>query len=374
MFQNIAEAREAFQRAQQFGELESAGVVFMDGKTSFMPGGFKNNNRGYSIAMDMAIDAQPSLVTDPNAGIPWYLTNYFDPDVLRVVFAPVEAANIYGEEKKGNWTTNVATFITVEHDGEVSSYGDYANNGMTNANTNFPQRQNYRFQTIKKYGELELETAGEARINWVSELDQSAANNMNRFANFSYFFGIQGLQNYGAVNDPNLPASLSPAIKSYGGTAWFSGSTLVATPTEVYNDILAVYTNLVVNTKGNVKDNTPCVLALAPQSYTALKGTNSFGIRVRQLLEDGFEKLEIKSATQFGAVSASNPQGIAAGNMMQMFAKELEGQRTSYCAFSEKMRSHPIIRELSAFAQKTSGGTFGTIIRIPIAFSSMVGI
>jgi|HubBroStandDraft_4_1064222.scaffolds.fasta_scaffold00019_3 hypothetical protein len=371
MFQNIQEAREAF-RAVHSGH-NGAGErfgIYLPGVQSFLPDSFKSEQRGYSMAMD----AQPSLVTDPNSGIPWFLTNYVDPAVYKILQAPVEAANIYGERRTGNWTTTTAMFLTVEHTGETSSYDDYVNNGESNANANFPQRQNYLYQTIKQYGELEIARAGEARINWVSELDGSAANNMMRFENFMYFFGIQGLENYGGLNDPSLPASLTPATKAYGGTTWFSGNQLKATPNEVYNDILAVYTSLVNQTDGYVDSKSKLTLAMSPGSATAMKAANSFGVNTYELLEENLPNLTIKTATQYNQTSASNPQGIAAGNFMQMIADEVGGQKTGYASFSEKMRSHPIIREMSAFKQKVTGGGFGVIWRIPIGVASMVGI
>lgn len=367
MFQNITEARNAF--AQHRGRAEKLGII-LPGVTSYLPETFKDPDRGYSIAMD----AQPALSTDPNSGIPWFLTNFMDPDIFKILFAPVEGAEIYGEERKGNWTTTTAMFPVVEHDGEVSSYGDHANNGETNVNTNFPQRENYLYQAIKQYGELELARAGEARINWVSEMDASAANNMMRFENFSYFFGIQGLQNYGGLNDPNLPASLTPATKAYGGTAWFVGNVLKATPNEVYTDILTTQTALVNATAGLVNDKTEMTLAVGTSIINGFKAANSFGVNTYELLKEALPNLKVIPATQLNAQSAANPQGIAAGNMMQLFAKTIEGQKTCYSAFSEKMRSHPIIRDMSAFKQKVTGGTFGTIIRMPVAFQSMVGL
>ena len=37
---------------------------------------------------------------------------------------------------------------------------------------------------------------------------------LNKFSNLTYFFGVQGLQNYGLLNDPHLNASLTPATKA----------------------------------------------------------------------------------------------------------------------------------------------------------------
>ncbi len=77
-------------------------------------------------------------------------------------------------------------FPVAESTGEVSTYGDYAESGNAGVNTNWPQRQSYLFQVIKQYGERELERAGLARINWVSEIDIAAALAMNKFLNFTY--------------------------------------------------------------------------------------------------------------------------------------------------------------------------------------------
>src|ERR1017187_10946789 len=161
-----------------------------------------------------ALDAMPTLTTDPNAGIPAMLTTFIDPQVYEILFAPNKAAEILGESRKGTWLDDTALFPVVEHTGEVSSYGDYANSGRAGLNMNWPARQSYLFQTIKQYGERELERAGLGRINYVSEIDKSAATMLNKFQNLTYFFGVAGLQNYGLLNDPSLTANLTPGTKA----------------------------------------------------------------------------------------------------------------------------------------------------------------
>src|SRR5688572_15719935 len=103
----------------------------------------------------LACDAQPELVTVNNAGIPAYLTNIFDPTLIEVATAPLEAVNIMGgEDKKGDWTTDTVTFTVLEYAGETSSYGDFNNNGMADGvNANFPQRQAYVYQGFTQWGE-----------------------------------------------------------------------------------------------------------------------------------------------------------------------------------------------------------------------------
>jgi hypothetical protein len=101
----------------------------------------------------MAQDAQPALITTSNSGIPAFLSTYIDPKLIEILVAPMKAAEIVGEEiKKGDWTTETAMFPVVESTGETSSYGDYSNNGVAGANTNFPQRQSYHYQVDDAVG------------------------------------------------------------------------------------------------------------------------------------------------------------------------------------------------------------------------------
>jgi hypothetical protein len=364
---NFAEGIAAF-RADR-AHLEDLGVAWQPGAE---PLGYwpPEAKRDYALAMD----ALPTLTTDPNSSVPSILTTMIDPEVYQVLFAPSKAAVILGEVQKGTWLNDTIMFPVAEATGETSTYGDHSENGRAGVNTNWPQRQSYLFQTIKEYGERELERAGLARINWVSEIDKAAALTLNKFANYTYFFGVQGLQNYGLLNDPNLSASLTPATKVAGGTAWIVGSVINATANEIYADIESMFYQLTTQTAGLVQQDSPMTLALSPNSAVALTATNSFNVNVSDLLKKNFPNLKIETAVQYGARTSTNTQGVAAGNLVQLIATEVEGQRTGFCAFNEKMRSHPIVRLMSSFRQKATAGTWGTVLRFPAAISSMIGV
>lgn len=365
----FSEAQTSWQTERSF--LEERGVSWAEGApipVSYVADEYRHN---YKIAMD----AQPSLVTDPNSGVPALLTTMIDPQVFRVLFAPNRAAKIFGEVRKGTWIDETAMFPVVESTGEVSTYGDYSENGRAGVNTNWPQRQAYLFQTVKEYGEREMERAGLARINWVSEIDTSAATVLNKFSNYTYFFGVVGLQNYGLLNDPNLTAPLTPATKAAGGVKWINTSgQVVATANEVYNDIQSIFLQLVSQSGGLIDAQAKMKLCMSPTVSVALTATNSFNVNVSDLLEKNFPNMTVEVAVQYGALTASNPQGIAAGNLVQLMVEEVEGQDVGYCAFNEKMRSHPIVRQMSSFRQKVSAGTWGSIIRQPFGIAAMVGV
>lgn len=309
----------------------------------------------------LAMDAQPAMLTTPNAGIPAWFSTYIDPDVVRIVIAPNKATEVLGEEvKKGDWTTLTAQFPVLEYAGETSAYGDWNNNGSIGANFNFVNRQSFHYQTITQWGERQVEMVGLAKINYKNELDMASAAVLAKFQNKSYFYGIAGLQNYGLLNDPSLPAALTPSTKAAGGTGWAA-----ATANEIFDDVKKMVQQGIVQTKGLVEMTDAMTLGLPPGSEVYLANTNIYGLTARQMIMAAFPKMRIVSAPEYATTG---------GNLAQLIFNEVDGQRVGYTAFTEKMRTHPIIPDLSAWKQKKSQGTWGAIIRMPLAYVQMLGI
>lgn len=316
----------------------------------------------YASDYNLAMDAQPTLITQSNSGVPAYLTNVVDPDLIRVVTTPMKAAGILGETKKGDWTTLTAQFPIVESAGRVSSYGDFNNNGNTSANVNWVPRQSYHYQTITKWGERELDMYGAARIGWAAQLNVASALTLNKFQNKSYFYGISGLQNYGLLNDPSLSTPVTPAATgTSGGVLWSTKD-----GQGVYNDIAEVlYPQLVAQTNGYIERDSRLKMCLSPVAETNLLKTNQYNVNVYALLKTNFPNLVIETAPEYATT---------AGQLVQLISEELDEQDTGYCSFTEKMRAHPVVTELSGFQQKKSGGTWGAIIRQPLAIAQMLGV
>ncbi|MHB8272522.1 hypothetical protein [Bradyrhizobium sp.] len=347
--------------------------LILPGVRMLIPDEWKHS--GASIEQ-LAMDAAGTLGTDPNSALPAMLTTSIDPDVIRFVFAPLQMAAIMGGEvKAGDWLAETRIFPVIEHTGEISSYGDFSNNGRTGVNFNYPNFQSYLYQTFIAYGERETERADLMRINYVGELTQAAADLLNRFGNLAYAFGIVGLQNYGLINGPYLSAYLSPAIKAWGGTTWFNSGSPAATANEVYNDILAVVEQIINQTNGAVDMDAPMTLALSPQSQLAMKFTNSFGVSVAGLLKDGFPNMKVKSAPQYGQKTSTNSQGYSpVGNTFQVIVDKISNSRVAYPAFNEKLKAHKLIPEASAWKQKMTSGVWGTIMRMPVGIAGMLGV
>ena len=202
---------------------ESFGIGIDSGGSYLVPA---LDLRTSQVAMDaltkLGLDAaptnslQPQLITQTNAGIPAYLSNYLDPELVRVLTVPLKAVEIWlaaggkGEVKKGDWTTDTVQFPLTEFVGETSSYGDFNNNGRAGSNVNWEPRQAYHYQVFTEWGDKELAKMGLAKIDRAAELNLASAFIMNTFQNYTYFFGVSGLDNYGLLNDPSLSSPITP--------------------------------------------------------------------------------------------------------------------------------------------------------------------
>ena len=316
---------------------------------------------GWGGNYQMALDAQPQLVTTLNQGIPAFLAQIVDPTVLEVVMEPLRIADVAGGEvMKGDWLSQSMLMPLAESTGHVVTYGDYDMGGTVDFNVNWVSRQPWHYQTFKRIGEKQIGHWGLAAIDANARMDMAVARRFNEIRNRSYAYGVLGLQNYGILNDPSLSTPIVPNTKAGGGTSWAN-----ATAIEIYNDVLKLFTALQVQMGGNIRRTDPLVLALSPAKEAALSNVSPFNVPTRQTLIENFPGLRIEPVPEYAK---------ADGETMQLMVPEYDGEQTVWTAFTEKMRAHPVVQEASAWSQKLSAGTWGAIIRRPIAVKSMLGI
>lgn len=311
--------------------------------------------------INMAMDAQPELGTTPNAGVLSMFTTYYDPKVIEFLFSPMKAAEVAGKEvRKGSWTDASGVFNVLEFTGSVSSYGDYSNNGVSKANPNYPQRQPYLYQTTSQWGALELEKMALMRLNWSSQLTQSSIFTLNKFANESYFFGVEGLQNYGLLNDPNLLPPTTP-IPVGGNTTWDLKNGF-----EIYNDWVKLVTLLITQSQGIVSSTTKMTFAVSPYAFSQLNRTTEFMNKsAKDMIMENYPNVTIVDAPELAT---------AGGQLIRLKADAGDGTLTEEVVYNEKLKSFPLFVQHSNYSQKYAQGTFGAWIYRPVLISTMLGV
>lgn len=306
----------------------------------------------------MAMDA--ALLTTPNAGIPVELLTLFDNRAIQVLLAKRAATEIFNEVKAGTRADAVRKFRVLENTGYTQPYSDYANNGKADVNYNFPMRENYLFETTIAYGDQEVAETSRAKISLVADKQTAAATaiavDMNKF----YMNGVAGLQNYGLLNQPNLPNAIVAATGAGGYATWST-----KTGTEIYNDIVALMSDIASRTEGNVDQQTKYKLVVGPSSNAELNKLNAFGTEtVLALIKRNFPKLEVVVAPEYDDTTKK----------IQLIALDVDGTPTGEMAYSEKLIAGRVIPDLSSFRQKFMAGTYGAVVYRPVLVSTMTGI
>ena len=318
--------------------------------------------REAGIVFDSAKEfiAEDAAITAPNVGVPTVLTTYVDPAIVRILTAPRNARKIFGERRKGDWTTSSAMFKAIEATGVTAPYADFSNAATSDVNVVYPERDNYVYQTTIRYGEREMAMLGKAAIELASEKQISAAEILDVAANKYYLFGVAGKRSYGLLNDPNLPSDISPETVRTSVVLWSAKTTV-----EIYNDIIKIFGKLAEHSQGRISVDSDLVLACPPAVMVLLGKTTDYGKSVIDMLKNYFSRIDFVTLPELYANST---------NSVLMCAREVDGAPVAELAFSEKMRAHQLIPELSSYKQKFSAGTYGAVVLRPFAIQIMSGV
>lgn len=340
---------------EQLDVMKQYGIVFDTGAPIR---GILANDSIDQLANDAA------MVTAANSGIPVEFTSYIDPMVIPILTATRGAREIFGEAKKGDWTTSYARFQTSEITGEVEAYTDYGQGGASDVNPTFPVRTQYIYQTNIRYGDREVDVASRARLQLAADKQRAAATVIDIASNKFALYGVAGLEIYGLLNDPNLPATISPlpsANSESKVTLWAEKSTK-----EIYEDVLYLFGKMADRGAGHIDANTELVLATSPATQVQLGKATDFNISARQMLETYFPKIRFVALPELATETG--------GTSILLVAPTIEGLPTAQIGFSEKFRAMRLIPESSSFHQKFVGSSYGTIIYRPFAIGKMTGV
>lgn len=308
-----------------------------------------------------AMLAADAMITTPNADIPSLFTSYVDSRIIKILLAPKNAKKIFPEVKKGDWTNDYAVFRAVESTGDVTPYSDYGNGASSDVNVTFPTRQQYIGQTSIRYGELEEARLGMARIDLISQKQISAATTIEAATNKIDLLGIEGMSIYGMINDPNIPAALTPATVNSDQTAWSDKTT-----TQIYDDVLALYKQIINASNGLVSPNDEFVLAVSPTASVELGKATDFNVSVKDMIA--------RYAPNTETIILPELASTTSGDSVMLIAKSVMGMPTGELGYGEKMRALRIIPASSYYEQKFAFGTYGCILYYPFAVAKMTGV
>lgn len=337
-------------------------IHFDGGVSGFIEDGTNVNEHGTVIPNNFnAIAMDAAMQTSPNSTIPAVLATFVDPKMIDILLAARAATEIFREAKKGDFATKLYSWPVEEIVGETEPYSDFAQSGMSSTNNNWIYRENYAFQTQIVVGDREAQTAGLAKIPLVARRQRAAATNIAIAHNRIFLFGVDGMQNYGILNDPNLLPAIAPLENANEDTEWADKSTK-----ERFNDILAMFRELSAQSGANITQENALTLAVSPSLNVDLAAATDYNISVLDMLDKYFKRLKIVVIPELEEEEGSQS--------MFMTADDVDAQVTGECVYSEKFRAYPVFRDLSSIRQKVSASSFGGVVYRPVLLVTMTGM
>jgi hypothetical protein len=322
------------------------GGIYING----LKGSFAKDGKGF-------LDEGGAAITAANIGTPVELLTFISPDAVEVLTSPRNATKLFPEVIQGDWSTEAIKYRVEELVGNAAPYGDYSENGTSDVNNEFIKMDTFRIQTLIKCGDLESARTAQAKINLVSSKQKAAANTLNAYANRIYMFGVKGLAIYGIVNHPQLPAAISSQNVG-GNTDWADKEA-----GDIYDDIVKVMVSLESQSDGHVDANSRGKFAMSPRLSGFLNKKNQWGISVKQMIKDSYPNMELVSVPEFQT---------GAGDYFYAFADEVLGTATGECASQVKMKTFPVIQEVSSIKQKAANMESGFRLNLPFAIARML--
>ena len=320
-------------------------------------------SKGWLTDVKLAQDA--ALTTSPNTTVPAFLLQYVSPDVIEILTAKRAATRVFDEKKVGDWTTANYQYASVENVGSTYAYADYGDGPSSGINNEWNIRDQYIYQTNITYGDREVDMSATAKIDLIAAKQRAAAEAIAIDSNRFYLQGVAGKRIYGLLNDPNLPAAISPNTVSSAVT-WASKLALENGGTAaIYSDVLKMFSALQGQMGGLIDENTPMKLLVSPGCAVNLMAATDFNVSVIDMLKKAMPNLTIETVPECATSS---------GNIAMLIVPEIMGQQTGELAFGEKIRQGRLVADLSSYRQKFAASTYGFIMRMPAAFAVMSGI
>lgn len=307
-------------------------------------------------ALSLVGDVDTYSYNLPSNGVPaWYTLVNINTVVEQLL--PVRRYTLIGESTQyGGFTTNIAQFGEIGFSGQTEAYDDFSGTQKSDFNATWPTREVYRGQTFIEYGDLEVATMAEAKIDAVSKKQRSAAFQIAIAQNKIFFYGNINsagaflTRTYGILNDPQLNAATPATNGSSGSPLWsVKAANTVGGANDIANDVIVTAMTIMQNQMGgNVDQMSNFKLCVPTNAISYMNSTNSFGLNATAIIKNTLPNLEIISTPEYQTINSF--QLIGPSTDIENVAKDL---------FTYKVRGHTLVPQTSSKRQKWSFGTAG---------------
>lgn len=312
-----------------------------------------------NTAQKMAMDVDTYSYNPSSSGVPAWMTLINLNKVVDQLLIVRRYMEIGEPMQFGNFASQTAQYGLIGLTGQVEPYSDFSGTLTSDVNATFPVRDVFRGQTLIQYGELEVATMSEAKIDVISKKQYSAAMQIAITQNKFFFYGNLNAssafitQTFGILNDPGLNAATPATNGQSSGPSWATKSASASGAVDIAQDVIVTaYKVMQTQMGGNINIDDEFMLCCSTTAAPYLNTTNSFGLTAIDIIKKSIPNIKFVFAPEYATIGSF--QLIATKSLGENLVKDL---------FTYKARGHGIVRTSStSFDEKWSFGTAGCAI------------
>lgn len=234
------------------------------------------------------------------------------PGLVRQLTTVRAIDKITGITEAGNWYDDTVIQQVATQVAKAELYGDSTNIPFANYSHTYETRGIVRYEQGFEVTQLAEAREAAGGLNMAAEKRGAAVMSLeiarNRLGFYGFFNGTT--RAFGLLNDPGLPAYTAPA-KVYG----------LMTFDELTAEIAAQLGAIMVNSGGNVDQNSPFCIVLPTGYSTIMTKPNTFGLTPLAWLNQNYPNARLEYAPEFIAANGG-------ANVAYYFAERVEDGST----------------------------------------------
>lgn len=338
------------------------------------------NDDAHVKKVALALDA---VTYDPASnGVAPYFTTVYTNKMIRPIFKKLALNDVTEDWQIGSWGLREVNVPVLGITGQPAVYSDTSGAGPTGLNYTYVRREFILLQQTLNIGDLEQEITSLGKIAVANEKRAALLTSFMQTRNDIGFVGVEGMQLYGMLNDPNLAAFL-PFPNGLSGFPQWSKKTF----DEIIADIQLMLVDLATRSGAHLQYDTGTIngmpkflinaamtMILPPSAGIVLSTKlNALGnYTVLDWLRNNYPNMKVVQSMNYStALTTEATEG--ANTYVQIILDEIDGQRSTYNLFNSLYNSHGAVRQLSSIYEKVSMSVGGSIVALPIAVSTGVG-
>lgn len=319
---------------------------------------------GFGDVVQAAMDSALVGPAGRSGATPQQFLQIWLPGMVRQLTTVRAIDRIAGITEAGNWYDDTVIQQTASPASKAELYGDSTNIPMASYSSSYETRGVVRYEQGFEVTKLAEAREAAGGINMAAEKRGAGIMSLEIARNRQGFYGFFNgtTRAFGLLNDPGLPAYSATVIGTYSSMTFEELTTEIATQLG----------QIMVNSGGNVDQNSAYVIVLPLGYSTIMTKPNSFGLTPMAWLNENYPNVRMEYAPEFTGANGG-------ANVAYYFAESIEdgstdGGQSIVQIVPAKLFNIGSEQRAKGYVEDFGSATAGVMVKRPYMFVRRTGV